>query len=75
MRSIETRGRVTKDGMLTLPAPRGTPPGEHPVVVVVDDQVLKPSQGVARELPVLHCGGWPEGISLSREDLYDDTGR
>lgn len=75
MKSIETTAKVTEDGMLTLPAPSGTPPGEHSVVVVLDDRGPISAKRVDRELPVLHCGRWPENLSLRREDLYGDSER
>ena len=27
------------------------------------------------DFPVDHLGKWPEGLSLRREDMYDDDGR
>ena len=88
MRSIETRVTVAPDGTLsvTTRAPDGVPPGEHPAVVVIDESsVGRPSANAASEssaqtvspldFPVGDYGPWPAGMSLRREDLYDDRGR
>lgn len=38
MRTIETKATVTDDGKLIVQAPPDIPPGEHHVVVVIDEQ-------------------------------------
>ena len=35
----------------------------------------KPASKKTLDFPVDDLGVWPEGLSLSREDMYDDDGR
>jgi len=75
MRTIETRATVTEDGTLTAHVPPDVPPGEHPVVVVIETPTAKAAPGRDIELPVIHVDRWPADLSLRREDMYDDWGR
>ena len=75
MRTIETTATVTEDGKLTLQAPPGIAPGEHRVVVVIEEAPLKPRQRPPLDFPVHDSGPWPEGLSLRREEMYGDWGR
>ncbi len=38
-------------------------------------QPSSPSQRPPLELPLIDVGPWPEGVTLSREEWYDDNGR
>jgi len=38
-------------------------------------QAPRGSQGTTPAFPVDHVGGWPDGLSLRREDMYGDDGR
>ncbi|MGI8502173.1 MAG: hypothetical protein ACR2LR_13715 [Hassallia sp.] len=40
MKTIETIATVTADGKITLQLPADIPPGEHQVVVVIDEKPL-----------------------------------
>ena len=78
MSRIEAVATVTEDGKLTLHVPPevGLAPGQHRVVVEIDERGEQ--EGDLRnpvELPVLHVGAWPDGMSLRREDLYGEHGR
>ena len=75
MRSIETTGTVTSEGVLTVEIPRDIPPGLHRVVVVIDEQALVPHSAAELDFPVDDLGPWPENLSLRREDLYGEWGR
>lgn len=76
MRTIEATAIVTRDRKLRMPVPRDILPGEHRVVVVIDEQVSKAPQGApALNLPLHDLGPWPSELSLRREDLYGDEGR
>lgn len=75
MRTIETIATITEEGILTAPAPPGIPPGRRPVVIVIDEAGDVASVDTLDEFPVHDVGPWPEGLSLRREDLYDDQGR
>lgn len=73
MKTIETRGTVTPDGQLSVRVPVDIPPGEHRVVVVVDEQPA--AREALPEFPVLDLVPWPDDLSLRRADMYDDDGR
>lgn len=75
MRTIETTATVTDDGTLMVPVPPDISPGQHRVVVVIDEPPRSAAERPPLELPVHDSGPWPEGLSLRREDIYDDRGR
>jgi len=75
MRTIEKTATITADGTLTVQVPHDIPPGEHQVVVVIDEQPIARTKRPPLEMPVIHVGSWPENLSLRREDLYGDDGR
>ena len=78
MNDIRTRVLVSPDHGISGTAPPQVPPGEHAATISV------PATAVGREttepfdmndLPGHDLGPWPLGLSLRREDLYDDAGR
>lgn len=75
MRTIETTATVTSDGKIIMQVPADIPPGEHRVVMVIDEQPLKKEKRLPLDFPVDNWGPWPENLSLRREDMYDEWGR
>lgn len=75
MRTIETTAIVTEDGKLTMQAPPDIAPGEHRVVVVIEESSGARRNRLPLDFPVHDSGPWPDGLSLRREDMYDDWGR
>lgn len=75
MRSIATTATVAPDGTLTAQVPPDVPPGEHRIVVMVDEEAAPDTTRPPLDLTPLDFGPWPEGLSLRREDMYDDWGR
>ena len=76
MRTIEATAIVSRDRKLRMPVPNDILPGEHRVVVVIDEQVSAPPRDTCPlDLPVHDLGPWPPVLSLRREDLYGDDGR
>ena len=75
MRTIETVATIAEDGTLSAKAPPDIPPGTHKVVIVIDEVVVDHEPRLPLDLPEFHVGPWPEGLSLRREDMYDDWGR
>jgi hypothetical protein len=73
MRTIQATARVGLDHTLTVPVPADVPPGEHQVVVVIEDGAIAPRQTLI--LPVHKAGLAPPDLSLRREELYGDNGR
>jgi hypothetical protein len=63
---------VRDDGTLTATVPLDIAPGEHRVVLVLDDSSAVVNEVL--ELPVHDVGEWP-GLGLRRADLYGDDGR
>lgn len=76
MRVIEAELKVTEAGKGMVTLPPDIEPGEHKVTITMEDS---PETTTQRHEPleflVLDLGPWPEGLSLRREDMYDDWGR
>jgi len=75
MRTIEATAIVTSDGTITIQVPSDIPPGEHRVVMVIDEQPVGKGKRLPLDFPVDNWGPWPADLSLSREDMYDEWGR
>lgn len=78
MKTLELVGTVTDERTLrlTVQLPFDMPPGEHRVVVIIDQNPMDDNATqTTLDFPVDDYGPWPATLSLSREDLYDDTGR
>lgn len=75
MRTIETTVMIGADGKLVLQLPPDIAPGEHRIVLVIEEQSVPAEKRPPLDFPVIDAGAWPENLSLSREDLYDDFGR
>lgn len=78
LRTIETRATVTDEGTLTIKVPPDIPPGEHRVVVLIEDAT--PTTGAEPERPpaalkAMDWKAWPADCTFRREDLYGDDGR
>ncbi len=74
MKTIETLATVTRDGQLAARVPADILPGEHRVILVIEEEPL-PQRRPPGPFPVIHVDAWPEDLSLRREDLYGDDGR
>jgi hypothetical protein len=73
MKTIETTIDVPESGQVTIRVPKGISPGPHSVVLIIDDVKSVPVQpGDLADFPVDSVGKWPVGLSLRREDMYDD---
>ncbi|UBF29266.1 hypothetical protein K9N68_16375 [Kovacikia minuta CCNUW1] len=75
MITIEEIATVTSDGKVTVQLPSTVPPGEHKLVLVIDEQPIIKEKSPPLDLPVISVGTWPANLSLSREDMYGDDGR
>lgn len=78
MQEVRTRIHVSADRTITGTAPSDVPPGEHEITITISpapahQQPKKPFK--ADDLPSHDLGPWPEGLSLRREDIYDEEGR
>jgi hypothetical protein len=76
MRTIETTAVVTPDHTITVQLPEDIPPGECRVVVVVAPEATHPATPLPfSQWPAYDLGPWPEGFTVSREQIYGDDGR
>lgn len=75
MRTIETTAVVTSEGKLTLQVPPDISPGEHRIVIVLEEQPVRKKNRPLLDLPAHDYGTWPANLSLRREDMYDEWGR
>lgn len=74
MRSVEIRIQVTSQGQLVVSPQLDIEPGEYDAVLVIEAVVPK-ARRTPLNLPAIDLGPWPEGLSLRRENLYNDDGR
>jgi hypothetical protein len=75
MKTIETTAIVTPEGTMTIQVPSGISPGEHQVVVVIDEHSI-----VRKKSPPLKFSAYPVGLvseamTFRREDIYGEWGR
>jgi hypothetical protein len=75
MKTIEAVVEIPADGRLTLQLPPDVPRGRRRIVLVVEEQVAEIPATTLDDFPVDYYGPWPEGLSLRREDIYDERGR
>jgi hypothetical protein len=75
---IRTRVLVGPDHRISGTAPAIVPPGEHEATITLAPLPIRqyPAQPFDVDtLPTHDLGPWPEGLSLCREDIYDEDGR
>jgi len=78
MTEIRTRVLVGSDHRISGTAPAVVPAGEHEVTIIVALPATRQSASEPFDvdaLPSHDLGVWPEGLSLRREDIYDEDGR
>ena len=70
MKTIETRVTVTADGKVTLQLPPDIPPGEHKIVLVIDEQSVADWKRLPLKFSAYPVGLVKESFTFRREDLY-----
>ena len=78
MITVEAISEVAPDQMLRIELPKSVTPGQHRVVVVIDENHVEKAQSQPNgplRLTKLHLPTWPEASTFRREDVYGDTGR
>ena len=77
MTEIRTRVLVGPDRRISGTAPAAVPPGEHEITIIFARPIReRPEEPFDVDaLPTHDLGPWPEGLSLRREDMYDEDGR
>jgi len=73
--TIEAIATVTSEGKVTIQLPPTIPPGEHKLVLMIDEGSAVERKRPPLDFPVIHVADWPENLSLRREDMYGDDGR
>jgi hypothetical protein len=73
MKAITTIATVTTDGKITLQLPSDIPPGEHQVVVVIDEKPLVEKPETKEKRTPLKFSAYPVGlisetVTFRRED-------
>jgi hypothetical protein len=78
MITVAAISEVAPDQLLTIELPKSVTPGQHRVVVVIEENHLdaasRKTTGPLR-LTKLNLPTWPEASTYRREDIYGDTGR
>ena len=69
MKTIETTATVSSNGTLTVNIPVEIEPGQHRILVIVDEAVEPSAAPASFKLPTLKVGSWPKDLSLRREDI------
>jgi hypothetical protein len=78
MRTIETTATITPDGTLTAKVPADVTPGQHRIVVVLEQETREPTVLTPKPPLMFHVSpweGWPADCTFRREDIYGDDGR
>jgi hypothetical protein len=75
MRTIETTATIKPDGTIIAKGPADLPPGEHRVVIVVEEHSAIRSPKAPLRFSAYSVGPTRPGHTFRREDLYGDDGR
>ena len=71
IKAIETTATISSDHQVTLAIVDDLLPGQYRVIILIDESPARVDRPPL-DLPVHDVGPWPEGLSLRREDMYDD---
>ncbi len=75
MKVVQTQIVVGEHGRASLQLPPDIVPGEHHVVIVLEENTDDQVRTRLLDFPIDSFGLWPRNLSLRREDLYHDWGR
>lgn len=78
MKSMQTTATVSVDGKLVVQLPLSIPPGEHRVLLVIEEGAGPAKARISKPplaLNVLRWEAWPADSTFRREDIYGDEGR
>ena len=77
MRAVTSTATVRPDHTLTVQVPADIPPGEHQVVVVLQEVPARKQGGfsLADWPPPYNVGPVDPAMTFRREDIYGDDGR
>ncbi len=74
MRTLELTLMVQEDRTAVVALPPDVQPGEHRAILVIEETPTPRMEPVLDDFPVHDLGPWPDGLSLRREDMYDEWG-
>ncbi len=72
MRTIKTTATVASNGKLTIQMPPDIPPGEHRVVLIIDEQPTVEEKRPPLKFSAYQVGLASSDLTFRREDLYGD---
>lgn len=80
LRTIDTVVNIDEDRRLIVQLPTDVPTGRHRIVAVLDEATETSgapsgSPGEEWSFPIIPDAQWPEDMPLTREEMYDDSGR
>jgi hypothetical protein len=77
MTTVIAHLHVDAAGRVTGQVASAVPPGDYTTRLEIAQKIVEPGAGIADQLdwPVHDSGPWPAGLTLRREDIYDDDGR
>ena len=75
MKTIECNVLVHEDRKAVVQLPSDITPGQHRLVVVVDEETFEPGSDPLEGFPTIRLDHWPQDLALRREDMYGDDGR
>lgn len=75
MTTLETKATVTPDRKLTVEVPPEIQPGEHRVVLMIDDRLTAADKKPPLDFPSYPAGLADSSSTLRREDIYGPDGR
>lgn len=75
MTRLETQATVTPDRKLTIQVPPEIQPGEHRVVLIIDESASAQSKKPPLDFPSYPIGPVDDTATFRREDTYGPDGR
>ena len=76
MRNLNLHVNIPSVRRVVLQLPDDIDPGETDLTVIVRRRPSnRDRSSLLSRLPSLHVEKWPDGVTFSRSELYDDDGR
>lgn len=76
MKKIEVTAVISDDRRLSLQLPSEVPPGEHRIVLLIDEETSEPRAAwTMDDWPIHDATLVDPNFTMRREDLYGDDGR
>lgn len=72
MKTIQTTATVTEEGKLIVQVPADISPGEHQIVIVIDETSAEQQQRLPLKFSDYPVGLRKDNFTFRREDLYSD---